>query len=82
MVLKVIIIKRIDVMYGIRIKKDNTVKKPWYYCVLGVSKRKVIYGSTPEIVHRKCIKAIEKGEVSFEPFPEKKDTGCGIPFGF
>lgn len=53
----------------INIKRDNTIKKERYYCVLGVSKRKVIYGSSVDIVYKKCQKAIEKGEVSFEPYP-------------
>ena len=66
------------------IKKDNTVKKPRYYCVLGVSKRKVIYGSSEDIVYRKCIESIEKGEVSFEPYSidssVSEDMEDRIPF--
>ena len=77
--LEALVAQKEDGMFNI--KRDETVKRPKYYCVLGVSKRKVIYGGTPEIVHRKCMRAIEKGEVSFEPFPEKKkDTGYDIPF--
>lgn len=52
--------------YEINIKRDNTVKKEWYYCVLGVSKRKVIYGGSPEIVYRKALRGYKKGEFSFE----------------
>lgn len=52
--------------YEINIKRDNTVKKEWYYCVLGVSKRKVIYGGSPEIVYRKALRSYKKGEFSFE----------------
>lgn len=68
--MKAIITERIDVMYEIdgnkiRIKKDNTVKKPWYYCVLGISNRKVIYGGSPDIVYRKCVRSYKKGEVMF-----------------
>lgn len=50
-----------------KIKQGNTVRHERYYCILGISKKKVIYGSTPEIVHRRAVRAIEKGEVSFYP---------------
>ena len=55
--------------HEIRINKDTTVRKNWYYCVLGVSERKVIYGSSIDIVYRKCLRSYEKKEVSFDPFP-------------
>lgn len=67
----------------INIKRDNTIKKERYYCVLGVSKRKVIYGSSVDIVYKKSHKAIEKGEVSFEPYPvivNYDDEEDDIPF--
>jgi hypothetical protein len=69
--------------HKIKIQKDNTVKKERHYCVLGISRTKVIFGGSADIVYRKCQRAIKKGEVSFEPFPvkenkdEDKDT---IPF--
>ncbi|WP_270474397.1 hypothetical protein [Clostridium cochlearium] len=52
--------------HEMKIKRDTTVKKEWYYCVLGVSKRKVIYGGSPEIVFRKALRSYKKGEFSFE----------------
>lgn len=58
--------------HEIKIQKDNAVRKVRYYCVLGVSNRKVIYGGSVDIVYRKCQRAIKKGEVSFEPYPVKE----------
>lgn len=67
--------------HEIKIKRDLTVRKEWYYCILGVSKRKVIYGSSPEIVYRRALRSIEKGEVSFDPFSKNKGgTENTIPF--
>lgn len=62
--------------HEIRINKDTTVRKKRYYCVLGVSERKVIYGSSIDIVYRKCLISYEKKEVSFDSFPlaSKEDT--------
>lgn len=60
-------IKKMEIAgHEIDIKRDTTVKKEWYYCVLGVSRRKVIYGGSPEIVYRKALRNYKKGEFSFE----------------
>ncbi|MFA9398377.1 MAG: hypothetical protein ACERKV_08955 [Clostridiaceae bacterium] len=66
----------------IDIKRDNTVKKEWYYCVIGVSKRKVIYGGSPEIVFRKALREYKKGEFSFEESCRKisSETEDELPF--
>lgn len=67
--------------HEIKIKRDLTVKKEWYYCVLGLSKTKVIYSSSPDIVYRKCVRSFEKGEVSFEPHRKTNSKAReGLPF--
>jgi len=38
--------------HKIKIQKDNTVKKERYYCVLGISRTKVIFGGSADIVYR------------------------------
>lgn len=54
--------------------------------MLGVSKRKVIYGGSSEIVFRKALRSYKKGEFSFEEScsinSEKTDAEAedNIPF--
>lgn len=54
----------------VTIKRDLTSRSKKYYCVVGVSKREVVYGGSIDIVERKVKRLLGRGEVSYEPYIE------------